>query len=390
MNLTLGEKIKELRKRDTRTQEDLAQALAVTSQAVSRWESGSCYPDMELIPSIANYFNISIDELFGYNNDRKQKIKCILDNATEIITKQGLTMYQGCLSDDFEECVNMLRSASEEFPSEPKILLKLAQSLLMWGWHKYGAKGHKNEITGILEDDIDYNSQNIYWQEALKAFERVLKLYPTNEEKESTIRQLVPLYCRIGEYEKAKKLADNQNSIVISKELLLPMATTDEEKAGYQDQRIMALLTNLQYAVCESIAVRPSVSSSEYGKQVILSLIKLYETIFIDGKCGGYHGEIGHLYLNLINHEMENNGSIKDIFVYFDCAFDHFKESVRINNEGDYVYSAPLVANLKPLDKGELSAINMNEFWKKTLKFYRNDILDELRKNPKYAECFEK
>ena len=66
MKLTIADKIKELRKRDKRTQEALADAIGVTSQAVSRWEANGGYPDMELIPAIANYFNITIDELFGY------------------------------------------------------------------------------------------------------------------------------------------------------------------------------------------------------------------------------------------------------------------------------------------------------------------------------------
>lgn len=53
MKLTLGEKIKELRKRDGRKQEDLACALGVSNQAVSRWEKDGSYPDMEMIPAIA-------------------------------------------------------------------------------------------------------------------------------------------------------------------------------------------------------------------------------------------------------------------------------------------------------------------------------------------------
>ena len=56
MTLNLGTKIRELRRRDGRTQEDLASALGVSCQAVSRWENDSTFPDMTLIPSIANYF----------------------------------------------------------------------------------------------------------------------------------------------------------------------------------------------------------------------------------------------------------------------------------------------------------------------------------------------
>ena len=48
MQLDLGNKIRQLRHRDGRTQEALAEALGVTSQAVSRWEASGSYPDMNL------------------------------------------------------------------------------------------------------------------------------------------------------------------------------------------------------------------------------------------------------------------------------------------------------------------------------------------------------
>ncbi len=54
MQVNIGDKIKELRKRAGRKQEDLAKVLGVTAQAVSRWESNGCYPDMGMIPAIAN------------------------------------------------------------------------------------------------------------------------------------------------------------------------------------------------------------------------------------------------------------------------------------------------------------------------------------------------
>lgn len=74
MQLNLGTKIRELRRRDGCTQDNLAEALGVTAQAVSRWESGGSYPDMEMIPAIANYFHVSIDELFGYQPTIKKSI----------------------------------------------------------------------------------------------------------------------------------------------------------------------------------------------------------------------------------------------------------------------------------------------------------------------------
>ena len=46
--IKLGERIKEFRQRNGRTQDALAEELGVTAQAVSRWEKGICYPDMEV------------------------------------------------------------------------------------------------------------------------------------------------------------------------------------------------------------------------------------------------------------------------------------------------------------------------------------------------------
>ena len=388
MKLNLGVKIRQLRRRDGLTQDTLALALGVTAQAVSRWESGGSYPDVEMLPAIANYFHISIDELFGYHDDREEKIKSIIDTANKILTKQGRTIYQGSLSNDVEECVDMLRAASEEFPNEPKILLKLAQALHMWGWNKFGAQGHPDDASGIIEDDIEYNSKNIYWQEAVRVYEKLLKSNPNPKDREIAIRQITPLYCRMGEYEKAKALANDQNAIVICKELLLPMATVGEEKARYQGERIMALLLNLRLAISESIALKPAVSSSEYAKQLLLSVINLYETVFVDGRCGSFHWDIGSLYLTLAGYETDSNGSMKNILEYFDKGFDHCKEYERIYNEGEYQYSAPLIEALPKIVKGDLTPIG-DDFWKKELRKFQQNIVDEIRKNPKYTECFK-
>ena len=388
MQLNLGTKIRELRRRDGRTQDNLAEALGVTAQAVSRWESGGSYPDMEVIPAIANYFHVSIDELFGYHDEREEKLKSILENATNILTKQGFTMYPGSMSEDVGECVNMLRAASEEFPNEPKILLKLAQALHMWGFNKYGAKMTSAGSSGVREEDIDYNSQNIYWQESVRVYEKFLKANPSSEDREIAIRQVTPLYCRMGEYEKAKALAKKQNSVDISKEVLLPLATVGEEKARYECERIMALLHKLHLAISSAVAVRPAVSASKYGRHILLSVINLYETVFVDGRCGSWHQSIGSLYFSLVHYEAENNGSMEYILNYFDKGFDHCKEYERICSEGEYQYSAPLASALPKINKGDLASLG-EKFWEKQLHIFPKNIVDEIRKNPKYAECFE-
>ena len=72
MNVKIGKHIKALRKRDEVTQDRLAEALGVTSQAISIWENETGYPDIEYIAPIANFFNVTIDELFGHDKAEKK------------------------------------------------------------------------------------------------------------------------------------------------------------------------------------------------------------------------------------------------------------------------------------------------------------------------------
>ena len=63
-NLSIGQRILELRKTHGSTQEELANVVGISAQAVSKWENGGA-PDTELLPAIADFFNIPIDRLFG-------------------------------------------------------------------------------------------------------------------------------------------------------------------------------------------------------------------------------------------------------------------------------------------------------------------------------------
>ena len=63
MNIRIGEVIKQLRNKNKYTQKALACYLGVTEQAISRWESETGYPDIELLPMIADFFDVTIDDL---------------------------------------------------------------------------------------------------------------------------------------------------------------------------------------------------------------------------------------------------------------------------------------------------------------------------------------
>ncbi|MBE6569255.1 MAG: helix-turn-helix domain-containing protein [Ruminococcaceae bacterium] len=71
--MNLGNKIRELRRAQNLTQEQLAASLNISAQAVSKWEMGASYPDMTMIPTLAAFFKVSLDELFDFDVKNVEK-----------------------------------------------------------------------------------------------------------------------------------------------------------------------------------------------------------------------------------------------------------------------------------------------------------------------------
>ncbi|MCC8169287.1 MAG: helix-turn-helix domain-containing protein, partial [Oscillospiraceae bacterium] len=83
--MNIGKQIKSLRLQRSITQEQLAQKLNVTSQAVCKWENGNSMPDITLLPEISALFGVTIDELFGLNEEvHFKRIDSLLRNELEI------------------------------------------------------------------------------------------------------------------------------------------------------------------------------------------------------------------------------------------------------------------------------------------------------------------
>lgn len=98
MNITyLGDNISDLRKSAGISQEEFADRLKVSRQAVSKWERNEAYPDTENLIAIAKFFNVSIDDLINKdltsayiekNNENEQQVKCeeVSESQSEYIS----------------------------------------------------------------------------------------------------------------------------------------------------------------------------------------------------------------------------------------------------------------------------------------------------------------
>lgn len=133
MRLPISQVIKRLRKEKNITQEELAKVLNVTYQSVSRWENDLAYPDVELIPLIASYFNVTTDVLFGTD---ETSVEYKIQEYLKLIQEQ-----QKINSDeDFKRFENTLKEAIKSFPKDVFFQWKLCS--LYWRMGIDCAKKH--------------------------------------------------------------------------------------------------------------------------------------------------------------------------------------------------------------------------------------------------------
>lgn len=113
--LYLGANIKENRLKKGYTQEQLAYELGVSSQTVSRWETGTTYPDIVMIPIIAELFDTSIDNLMGY--------------AKECSTEEREAFFAEVKSIEFSEKILRHREMLQKYPNDTRLQFSLASLL---------------------------------------------------------------------------------------------------------------------------------------------------------------------------------------------------------------------------------------------------------------------
>ena len=97
--MEFNEKLQELRKQKGITQEELAASLYVSRTAISKWESGRGYPNIESLKAIAKYFSVTVDELLSSDQlltvaeeDKKQSEKSFRDTARGIVDISALLL----------------------------------------------------------------------------------------------------------------------------------------------------------------------------------------------------------------------------------------------------------------------------------------------------------
>lgn len=108
--MNIGNVIRKFRKAKGVTQENLAEYLSVSPQAVSKWENGLAYPDITVLPSLASYFDVTPNDLLEYDKSR-------IDAEVEaLVTKAGPLYNEPKKYEEF------MRQALEKYPNNEVLL----------------------------------------------------------------------------------------------------------------------------------------------------------------------------------------------------------------------------------------------------------------------------
>ena len=200
--LYLSENLKRCRSGKGMTQEEVAAKLGVTPQSVSKWERAESYPDITLLPAIANLFETSIDLLIGMDTIRAEETRWRIHEKATTLQRCG----------KYEAAEKIYRDALLIYPNKPGMLLGLAGVLALEG-------------------------------KTTEAIERIEKGLPLskNSAQQATMRAVLCfLYAKNGEQEKAENLAKKLPHQRESREAVLPLLQNGE--AAVLDRSIARIL----------------------------------------------------------------------------------------------------------------------------------------------------
>lgn len=194
--MTIGSTIKKLRRERDMTQEQLAELLGITANAVSQWECDRTTPDISQLPLLANIFRVSADVLLGIDvNAKDAKIDEIYKEIRELWCTGQRT-----------EAENLCREGLAQFPDSCILMEELAFYL-------------------------SCSNSRAKQDESISLFERILSSTNDANTKNFAIGNLCSLYMKVGKEETAKQLAESAPSPIYKKEDLQLMTLRGEDWA---------------------------------------------------------------------------------------------------------------------------------------------------------------
>ncbi len=263
MELNLAENLKKYRQEKGNTQDELAEFLNMSKQSVSKWERDEGFPDITLLPKIAAYYDVTVDDLLGCGEIEKQR------RLTEFEEQLQQLVNQNRMTDYLILC----RTMQKEYPNEKRVLDYLMSAL--------GFEDRGKNATEIIE-----------------IAERLLASGDP-EYRYSALQNLTMTYWWQNDYEQAKKYA----AMAESPGDLMLFALRGEERLDHCRRYFWHLCDRMTGYMGYLFDDDPALTAAEKYDCVRLNC-DLYHRIFRDGDFGFFENRLAYLCCDLAKYSM--------------------------------------------------------------------------------------
>ncbi len=354
--MTIGERIKTLRKKNNLTQEELADHLCVTYQAVSKWENGGSNPDFALIVPLAKIFHVTTDELLGADMQEDTKYQ-------ELQKAYDDTFVTG----DLLERYKITAKAAEEYPRDMKWLMR-----------------HAWDIWCIaIEKELTTDQFEAKREKAIELFDIVIKNTNDDDDKIHAIHGIVQCLCGKGCKKEAKQYVEMYPQITapyITKEQLLSKCLEGEDQKQQKQEILDVQLEKLlQFLLWEKVGKNADICSAAEG---------ILQALIPDGNYGRWHETMTHIQFRKAEIEAKNNNGEKAI-EYLEKAFYHAGQYDMIDSiaPGEYQLTAPLFDGYT-FDSSHWFRTGNNTMREDIQKMCQRKSFDFLRESKRFQAIF--
>lgn len=357
MEINLKEKLRSLRQKKNVTQEALANHLGITPQSVGKWERGEGFPDITLLPKIAFYFDVTVDDLLGVEQTKIQ------EKINAYLVESNAFMRTG----ENDKILELWEKAYSEFPNDCVVM--------------------ENLMYAINRDAI-YPCPKDKAERIIKLGEEILRRSTDTHQRESVIQELCYTYSGIDD-QKALSYADMSGSIFISREHLRTVVLTGEEGVKQCQSYIMTLVRAVATTVLHMTSKMQF--SHEEAIEAHTFAIDILKRLFSDDNVGFYAWDISYHYRCVALEYAEMNDAENTLKALEESCRYAIVEA----NLEDMDYTAPMVNRMKHRKadtsknyKGNVCNLRLEELKDKRFGLVRNEerfkkIVSDLKK---YAE----
>ncbi len=316
MSLYFAQNFKQLRRNADMTQEEIANALGVSPQAISRWETGATYPDIELLPVLAEFFAVSIEELLGVEQGhRKAK------------AEEYKAMFKECLKHgNAADGIAVARQAAKEFPRDWSLQNQLMYALFM-----------ACSDDGNIDNWRD--NQQRYKQEIIDIGDNILAQCTDDAIRLEAKSRLGFLYCELGQLDKGKAVFESLPTTDSCRESMMYWALRGDARRQNSREMVSEFLARTLWNLW-TLAVD---DEADYATNVrhLLTYEAMIAALYDADDYGDWNLALARLYVDKLAPLAASNGKCDDLYDFLHKSVAYFKAFAAMPEE--YVHTSYFV-----------------------------------------------